>query len=373
VVLRAAFGLPLDAPQRRLFNTVAGDRAPPIRRVRELWCVIGRRGGKSRAAAAIVCYLALFCKHRLARGETGMVLVLAASTAQAKIVFDACLGFIEASPILRHEIKDTTRTEIRLRNGIVIATHSNSYKNVRGRTLAAVIFDEVSFWPDESGALSDLESYRAVLPSLLTTDGMLIGISTPYRKLGLLYTKHRDHFGHPGEDVLCVQGASQVFNPTLADSALASQRAADTSAAISEIDTRFRTDISTFLDEELIEAAIDHGRPLELPPQQRFRCRCFVDASGGRRDHYAICIGHKEGDRFIVDVIRGKAPPFDPAQVTREFAALAREYGVNSVIGDAYSGEWVRGAWREQQMGYQVSDLSKSEIYLECLPLFTQV
>jgi hypothetical protein len=76
--------------------------------------------------------------------------------------------------------------------------------------------------------------------------------------------------------------------------------------------------------------------------------------------------------RLIVDVIRGKAPPFDPAQVTRESAQLAREYNVSAVVGDAYSGEWVRGAWREQQMGYQVSDLSKSEIYLECLPPFTR-
>jgi hypothetical protein len=101
----------------------------------------------------------------------------------------------------------------------------------------------------------------------------------------------------------------------------------------------------------LIEQATDHARPLELPPKERVTYRAFIDASGGRRDHYAICIGHKEGERFIVDVIRGKAPPFDPALVTKEFAQLAREYGVHAVIGDAYSGEWVRGAWREQTNG----------------------
>jgi phage terminase large subunit-like protein len=146
-VLRAAFGLPLDATQREVFHQVAGDRGPPARRVRELWAVIGRRGGKSRAAAAIAVYLALFCTHRLARGETGMVLVLAASTSQARVVFDYCLGFIEASPILRRELKDATRSELRLRSGIVIAIHSNSYRNVRGRTLLGCIFDEASFWP----------------------------------------------------------------------------------------------------------------------------------------------------------------------------------------------------------------------------------
>jgi hypothetical protein len=105
VVGATASSLPLDAAQREAFARIAGDRIPPIRPVRELWAVIGRRGGKSRAAAAVATYLALFCKHRLSRGETGMVLVLAAPTAQARIVFEYCLGFIEASPVLRHEIK----------------------------------------------------------------------------------------------------------------------------------------------------------------------------------------------------------------------------------------------------------------------------
>jgi hypothetical protein len=345
--------------------------ARPARRIRELWAVIGRRGGKSRAAAAIAVYLALFCKHRLSRGETGMVLVLAASTAQAKVVFDYCLGFIEASPVLRNEIKDVTRTEIRLRNGVVIATHSNSYRNVRGRTLLGCVFDETGFWPDEAGALSDLECYRAVLPALMTTDGLLCAISTPYRRNGLLFVKHRDHFGQDSDDVLVVQGASQVFNPTLADEALASQRAADSAAAISELDALFRTDVSAFLDEELIERAIDHGRPLELPPQERHRYRAFVDASGGRHDAYTCAIGHKEGDRYVVDVIRGARPPCDPHVVTQDYAALCKEYGA-SAIGDSYGAEWVAGAWRQCGTSYQPADIPRSQIYLETLPLWTR-
>jgi hypothetical protein len=69
--LKAAFALPLDAAEREVFHTVAGDREPPSRRVRELWCVIGRGGGKSRMAAALGD--ALFQKHRLSAGERGHV------------------------------------------------------------------------------------------------------------------------------------------------------------------------------------------------------------------------------------------------------------------------------------------------------------
>jgi hypothetical protein len=52
VVLKAAFGLPLDDAELLTFMTVAGDRKPPSQRVRELWCIAGRRSGKSHIAAS---------------------------------------------------------------------------------------------------------------------------------------------------------------------------------------------------------------------------------------------------------------------------------------------------------------------------------
>jgi hypothetical protein len=189
--------------------------------------------------------------------------------------------------------------------------HSNSFRTVRGRTLVACIFDEVSFWRDETSATPDLEVYRAVLPALATTNGMLIGISTPYRKQGLLHQKHRDHFGVADDDVLVVQGTSKQFNPSLSDSAIAAQRSADPAAAPSEWDAEFRTDLSAYLDEATIERAIEYDRPLELPPRLGYRAyRAFVDASGGvGSDSYTLAIGHKEkrgaDEVFIVDMVRG--------------------------------------------------------------------
>src|SRR5262249_36711406 len=207
-------------------------------------------------------YLALFVKHRLVAGEKGMALVLAGSVEQARTVFHYIRGFLETTPALAREVVALKRQEIELCNGIVIAVHSNSYRTVRGRTLVAAIFDETAFWRDESTSTPDTEVYSAVLPALATTNGMLIGISTPYRKLGLLHQKWRDHFGVDDDGVLVVQGASRVFNPSLSDAVLAAQRAADPTAAGAEWDAEFRSDIGAFLDDELIDAAIDHGRPL---------------------------------------------------------------------------------------------------------------
>jgi hypothetical protein len=371
--LKAAFGLELSEDELRIFAAVAGTRKPPTQRVRELWAIVGRRGGKSRVAAAIAAYLALFVKHRLARGERGMVLVLASSQAQAQTVFEYVKGFLEASAVLCREVANVTHHEIRLCNGIVIAVHSNSFRTVRGRTLVACVFDEVAFWRDETSALPDVEMYRAVLPALATTNGMLIGISTPYRKLGLLFQKYRDHFGVDDPEVLVVQGRSQLFNPTLSDSAIAAQRAADPVGSEAEWDALFRSDISSWLDDEQLDRAIELGRPLELPPQPDTVYRAFTDASGGvGQDAYTLSIAHKAGDNCVTDLVRGTVGKFDPHQVTRDYAALCKGYRITEVTGDAYAREWVAGTWRETGINYRKSPLAKSDIYLECVPLFTR-
>jgi Phage Terminase len=267
VGIKAAFGLGLITDrERELFADMAGDRKPPERRVRELWCLIGRRGGKSRMAAALAVYCAFFLPVKLAPGEIGVVLVLAGSLDQAGAVFEYIRKFIELSPVLRKEIESTTKTEIRLKSGIVIAVHAASFRNIRGRTILCCIFDEVAFWRSEDSAAPDTEVYSAVLPSLSTTRGLLIAISTPYRKAGLLFQKHRDCFGvDDGNDVLVIQGETAKFNPTLGAGEIASQMKADPTAAQAEWGAQFRGDLSAFLSDELIERAIDYDRPIELP------------------------------------------------------------------------------------------------------------
>lgn len=378
VVLKAAFGLVprgfTDPHERAQWESVAAGRKLPQRRVRELWCSIGRRGGKSRIAAMIGIYLACFTRHRLAPGEVGTVLILAQSQSQAGVVFRYCKAFLEASPVLAEEIASVTATEIRLKSGVVIAVHACSFRSVRGRTLLAVVADEISYWRDEASAVPDLEVYRAVLPSLATTKGMLVAISSPYRKAGLLYTKHRDHYGEDSDDILVVQGATGVFNPVLDEAEIAAQRAADPVSARSEWDAEFRDDLAGYLDDELIEGAIDRDRPLELPPRAGVFYRAFADPSGGvGHDSYTLCVAHKERDhRIVIDAVRGTKGKFDPQLITTEYAALLKDYRVRAVVGDRYSAEWCRGAWSCCGVTYTPSTLTKSELYLEAVPLFTR-
>ena len=172
--------------------------------------------------------------------------------------------------------------------------------------------------------------------------------------------------------MLVVAGNAQRFNPTLDTGVIERARASDPESARSEWDGEFRIDISGYLDDATIEAAVNYGRPLELPPQPGLVYRCFVDASGGRHDHYTLAVGHKEGDRVIIDVIRGIAPPFDPQEATEQYAKLAKEYRCLSVTGDNFAQEWVAAAWSKCGVRYVKSELPKSQIYLECVPSWTR-
>lgn len=373
-ILKAAFGLKLNRSEGRTFAKLAGGRKAPRKRVAELWVIAGRRGGKSRMAAGASTYIATFEDHRakLAPGETGHVLVLSPSKAQARAVRDYAEGFLEASPILRQEIEGTTTEEIRLAGNVCISVHPNSFRTVRGRTLLACIFDESAFWRDETSALPDVETYRAVLPSLATTGGMLIGISSPYRRLGLLHQKWRDHFGQDDAEVLVIQAPTEALNPTIDKRVIDRARKSDPEAARAEWDAEFRSDISALLDDAAIDAAVDHARPIELPPREGVSYVAFTDASGGRRDHFTVGVGHVEDGIFIADVVRGRAPPFDPNDVAREFASTVREYRCPEIIGDAYGGEWVSSAFGDAGLPYRRAERPKSELYLEALPHFAR-
>jgi hypothetical protein len=123
---------------------------------------------------------------------------------------------------------------------------------------------------------------------------------------------------------------------------LAAMRGADPTAAASEWDSEFRDDLTGLFDDVVIDRATNHERPLELPPQPNVIYRAHTDPSGGATsgDAYALAIGHKaDNGRLIIDVVRGRQGPFNPQQVTKEYADLCKQYGVHAVTGDKYAKE----------------------------------
>jgi hypothetical protein len=71
----------------------------------------------------------------------------------------------------------------------------------------------------------------------------------------------------------------------------------------------------------------------------------------------------------------------DLEAVVREIAIIVKRYGVFTVAGDRYAGQWVREAFRRHGIAYEEPTirkegepvtLDKSAAYLEVEPLFAQ-
>ena len=60
--------------------------------------------------------------------------------------------------------------------------------------------------------------------------------------------------------------------------------------------------------------------------------------------------------------------PFDPDDVTRQFALELRRFNVREVCGDHYGGEWPASRFKAFGARYRVSDRDKSEIYRLNIP-----
>jgi hypothetical protein len=334
-VLKAAFHESLSRSERRAFDAVAGGRGPPSEKVRELIAIVGRGGGKSRMAALIAAYVATCLDHseKLAPGEVGMILVLAMSQDQALVVFNYIAAFLQFSPILAGRIESLTTTEIRLRGNIVIAVHSNDFRRVRGRTLLCVVFDEAAMWRSDESANPDREVYSAVLPSLIRTRGVLVIISTGYRRAGLLYEKWKQNFGSVADPgILVVQGSTATFNPTFERARIEAAKAADPEAAQAEWEGGFRSDVADFVSADVLERCV--GPYDEIAPLQGCRYVGFVDPSGGRQGQllYGSCPSRLREQRNRNRLRQGIRSAFFP----RGCGALLRSglQGLRCALGD---------------------------------------
>lgn len=364
-VLGAAFALPLDADQRAIFDKLAGGRTPPRERVRELWTVAGRRSSKTETTGGVAVFLATIGAElegltaRLSPGERGVIAIVAVDRPQAKVALNYITGLVEASPILAAMVERRQAESIDFTNRVSIEVMTNSYRSVRGRTLLAVILDEVAFFRSDTTANPDVETYRALVPGLATTGGMLIGISSPHARAGLLYQKWRKHYGKDG-DILVVQGGTKDFNPTIDPRVIADAEADDPDAAKAEWHGQFRDDVEGFVSRDVIDGAT-RSSPLELPFDRRHRYVAFTDPSGGGKDEFCLSIGHKEDARIVIDVVRGRTGT--PAEIVSEYADLLRAYGIFELTGDRYGGSWPADEFQRHGIRYMPADRPKSELF----------
>lgn len=369
-LLLASRGEELTEDELEAFTRLTGRAEPPAEPVEELWAVVGRRGGKTRAAAALSCYLACLIDYSdvLAPGERGTLPVLAVSQRQAGRCFNAVHGLLQASPKLSQLIQAASKETIELTTGCDIEVGAASWRSTRGATLIGAVCDEIAFWRSESTANPDAEILAALRPGLATTAGPLICISSPHARKGELYKAWREHHGPDGDPaILVAHAASRDLNPSLSLRLIERAMERDPDAARAEYLAEFRSDLEDFVSVEVIDRATEPG-VAERWPDGGKNYVAFCDPSGGSRDAMTLGIAHHDGEKAVLDCLREVRPPFKPSDVVAEFCGTLRTYGCSRVIGDRYAGEWVVSAFAEHGIHYEHSDLTRSEIYLELLP-----
>lgn len=373
--LRVIYGLPLTKKwQRRLVRQCTG-RDPdllPKDGFRNVLLLCGRRSGKSKIGGLIAGFeAALSGREKLCSpGELPMVSIVSPTKDQSQIIKSYTRAAL-SSELLDNEITDDNRDLFKLGNGVTVRILTGGYRHVRSFTQLCVLVDEVCFFgsTEESAVKSDTELIRSVKPSLLTTKGRLVCISTKYRPSGWAHSTWKKHFGSDTSTVLVWDAASRVMNPTLSQEDIDAELAEDLESARAEFLNLWREDVSSWLPREAIMPCVVRNRK-ELLPQSGIAYCGFVDVSGGRSDSAALAIGHKDKTTgtIILDLVREYRAPFSPADIIDRMSQTLVNYRIRSVTGDNYSAEFAVQEFKRCGIGYRKSEKNKSTLYLELLP-----
>lgn len=371
-ILKAAFGLPMSKAEITFFRSVA-DREPPGERVKELWIIAGRRAGKDSVASLIAAHAAALFEGNgeLRPGERALVMCLATDRTQAQICLNYVKSYFTDVPLLADMIERETAYGFDLSNRIEVSVSTNTFRAVRGRPILCAVLDEIAFWRDDASANPDAEIYNAIRPATATMPGaMIVGISSPYRRSGLLHDKFKRNYGKPG-NILVIRAPTTLLNPSIDPQIIADALAEDPAAARAEWLAEFRDDIAAFVSQDAVDACVS-TEVLERSRVQGVKYQAFCDPSGGASDSMTLAIGHssklQEKSVAVLDAVREITAPFNPDNAVAEFAKLLADYGIRSIKGDRYAAEWVVQAFRKLNITYQTSELSKSEIYRDFLP-----
>lgn len=366
-LLTGFYGLPLAADELVTWQQLTQQQEAPQQAHDELWLVVGRRGGKTQAAALLAVFEAIFNDFTpmLSPGEVATVAVVAADKKQARSAFRYISGLLNSNPMMKALVLSEDKESITLNNRVVIEVTAASFRSSRGYSFGCVINDELAFWRSENSANPDFEILNAMRPGLATLGGKMICLSSPYAKTGALYDAFRRYYGKPG-DVLVAKAPTLTMNPSLPAKVVERALERDPAAASAEYLAEFRSDIDSVISREELDA-VTRSSPLTLPPVTGTRYSAFTDPTGGGKDEFTLAVGHAQRGTglFVVDLVAGRKGT--PAEIVADYARLLKQYGVTRVNADRYAGSWPSDEFGKHGITVIPSEQPRTGLYLDCL------
>lgn len=370
--LASCYGLPMTDEEVSIYQRCTGRREPPTEKAREAWLIVGRRGRKSAIAAAIGVWEGVFRDHSgaLAPGERAMIPIIAKNKADAGTI-KAFIGSILDCKNLREFLaKPITGDEVSLTTRVDMVVRAVSLTAGRSRVVPAALLDETAFWKSDMSAQPDTEVIAGIRPAMATVDGgLLVGLSSPYDKRGVLWEAYSEHYGQEGPILVWKADTLTMHDSPRIRAYVRIQYEGDPVSADAEYGANFRTDIGPFVQPEVVDAAVMAGvEHIPFDPARPKACFAFCDPSGGSQDSFALAVSdHHEGKLRLV-YAREWPAPFSPDDVCDDVAQALKSYRVTYVTGDHVGGVWLRDPLLKRGISYIVTKHSKSEIYRDILP-----
>ena len=246
----------------------------PGERVEEALFLIGRRGGKYRAAAVLSAYLAALTDGLACwRGASAAWCSRSAPT----FIRRRCSGTTSRGRSTARRCYPADR-----QSSVDALELSQRHHHPGAGSIVspdpccdgvAIIASEATFWQtDQFSSNADAAILGAARPALSTTGGPPIIISTPYARKGEVWNLYHRHYGARGDPRLLVaQGTSRDFNPTLSQRVVDRALERDRPSAEAEYLAQFRRDIEPCLRRGR-EACVVRDRH-QLQPGRRFLLR----------------------------------------------------------------------------------------------------
>lgn len=316
----------------------------------------GGRGGKtSRLLAPKALHAAWTVPlPTLAPGEHAVSLIVSSELVFAKQALSFVRGYAEASPVLSQAIVGEPGQEsitLRRPDGKLVDIRVRA-AGVRGKggrafTLVFAGMDEACFFYDESGAVNDIEIYRAATQRIVP-GGQIWLVSTPWIEgEGKLEELLRDNLGTHAEALAVHRVGTRALNPTWDPTGeIERDLRRDPDNASREIDAVPLSGASSkWFAPAAIDGSVNSLRPVDLAREDGWEYSAGADM-GFRRNSSALAITARRDGRVRLALLREMRPspgvPLKPASVVDAFASEARRFGVYEIRVDSHEREAVQ-------------------------------
>jgi hypothetical protein len=338
-----------------------------------LVAVCGGRGGKTYTLGALrILHLAVTVSlATMAPGEQAIGLIVAPQ----KKLANQCLAFVRGA-IARDErltsmvVTDSRETILLQRPdgqvSIESVAASSGGISLRGRSLVGAVLDECAFFHDENYEVNDKELFRAAAPRVLP-GGQTVLISTPWAEAGLLYEEFTanhpapqcaapNHSGHGQPHRAIAAHAPTLLlrdNEPGMLSVVESETQRDPVNAEREYGAKFlAVGTGLYFDAGAVGRAgrVELVLPALLTPEPHV---LSVGADLGFTSDCAACVVvERTATRArMVDMLelRPNPLPLKPSEVYAAFVALAKRWGVTSIVADQYYSQNAKEEfWKDQ-------------------------